>query len=59
MKARKEMNQLKQKNKITDVERGMEVADKAIKYGSDKLTFDLNLKPLNQELKRGFNMITK
>ena len=36
-------------NKIKDVERGIEVADKAIKDGSDKLTRDLNKKPLNQE----------
>ena len=36
-------------NKIKDVERGIEVADKAIKDGSDKLTCDLNHKPLNQE----------
>ena len=43
-----ERNELAEtENKINDVERGMEVADKAIKYGSDKLTCDLNLKHLN------------
>ena len=35
--------------KIKDVEIGIEVADKAIKDGSDKLTCDLKHKPLNQE----------
>ena len=48
MKARKEMNQLNQ-NKIKDVEKVIEVADKAIKDGSDKLTCNLNHKPLNQQ----------
>ena len=36
-------------NKIKDVEREIEVADKAIKDWSDKLTLDLNHKTLNQE----------
>ena len=45
-----EINELAEtENKIKDVERGIEVADKAIKDGSDKLTCDLNYKPLNQE----------
>ena len=37
-------------NKVKDVERGIEVADKAIKDGSDKLTCDLNHKQLNREV---------
>jgi hypothetical protein len=45
-----ERNELAEtENKIKDVERGIEVADKTIKDGSDKLTCDLNHKPLNQE----------
>ena len=48
--ASQERNELAEtENKIKDVERGIEVADKTIKYGSDKLTCDLNHRPLNQE----------
>ena len=36
-------------NKIKDVEREIEVADKATKDWSDELTCDLNHKTLNQE----------